>query len=556
MSHPTPSNHWTIGRDPACDVVVVMPGVASRHATLERQPAGFRLSPHGGKVGFATNERGGIHWTEQPRPIDPQDAVWLAPDVRLPWPSVEGSVAVLSVGRATDCDVVLEHPAVSGRHGLLVVGPAGTVVLSDQGSRNGIFLKPDREQRVQAVLLQPGSDIYLGMHRVATDELCRIAAKHHRKPNIEPPPVPPTIAPDVAPPPTAPADTPITSDSFGVLSAKSVPAAAAVIAVTTLCVMLLWIFIFRSPRNPANVHSAATTPAASPERADPASAVPPDPLAAQTAPAVADLSRPAIEASPKQAEFDVGRGVVWITVRRGDSDVRYRLGSGVAVESDTVLTTGSILVSAQSMLADGYSDLRVITIDGQHDREVKQHSVWKVFEERSAQAQQLSKTHQQLVENEAAPEVIEQSLQNVNLAFAAASAVDLGRMVCEPLPTHVELEKSPEFWPRRAVSIRPTGLDAEDPRLPNHFRTLSKRSAVTFRVQQTAATVDQVAGAITLVGPPSNAENWIGVPCFNGHRLEGIVTFQADLPESPETTSSPTLSLEIVSAETIRASLQ
>lgn len=79
-------------------------------------------------------------------------------DLRLP--DVMSRVE-LSIGRAGDCDLVLDEPTVSRRHAVLRRTPEGWVIL-DAGSTNGTRLNG---WRVTEARLRVGDELTLGMSR-------------------------------------------------------------------------------------------------------------------------------------------------------------------------------------------------------------------------------------------------------------------------------------------------------------------------------------------------------------------------------------------------------
>lgn len=511
--------------------MVTEAGVKPLHAVFERSAAGFRIVPQQAAISVAN--RGSQAWRPQsrPQPVRAGAEVWLTPDVRLPWPCPEAATAVLVVGRATDCDIVIEHPAVSGRHALLIVGPGGTVVLADQNSRNGLFLQPQRQSRIQATLLGLGTTVYFGTHGVASSELCRAAVR-----------------------PQAPASVAEISQDAKIERTGPTPAvtlrtvamtAAAAIGVIGLCGGVAATLFFGAPdRTPAT-----------PDRG--ALAVPPPnppPTLARTLPPH-DSPPPTVGGDDQAVALDVGRSVYWVTLQHDGTGARFRLGSGVAVRPDTIVTTASILRSAQSMQQHGYSDLRVLSINGQQDGKVLEQRIWSVFKDRSTKAEQLSNSYQQLVAAEADPAAIEHARRTMNLAFASASAADLAMIRCEPLPGHVPLAEATEYWPRRSVRIAPTNLDSEDPRVPPINSLASLPSAVGFRVEKTAAAIDGVQGAVLVTGSFAGTENWLGVPVLVNQQLSGLVTYQNPATDSNGIGSASIVSLEFVSATTIRAAL-
>jgi pSer/pThr/pTyr-binding forkhead associated (FHA) protein len=74
------------------------------------------------------------------------------------------------LGRSTECDVVLGHPEVSGRHALLAVHPDGTVEIQDMGSKNGTFINGER---VVTGSLKPGDTLTFGSYTVDWEEILR-----------------------------------------------------------------------------------------------------------------------------------------------------------------------------------------------------------------------------------------------------------------------------------------------------------------------------------------------------------------------------------------------
>ena len=70
-----------------------------------------------------------------------------------------GENAVVTVGRDGTNGIVLAETTVSRRHARFARGPEGTVMLTDEGSANGVFVNG---QRVQQATLVPGDQIQIG----------------------------------------------------------------------------------------------------------------------------------------------------------------------------------------------------------------------------------------------------------------------------------------------------------------------------------------------------------------------------------------------------------
>ena len=70
-----------------------------------------------------------------------------------------GEKEIVSIGRAPDCDIVLDHGSVSGHHAEIRKIGAGLHMLVDQNSTNGIFLEGDQ---VMEAPLSAGASISIG----------------------------------------------------------------------------------------------------------------------------------------------------------------------------------------------------------------------------------------------------------------------------------------------------------------------------------------------------------------------------------------------------------
>jgi hypothetical protein len=84
----------------------------------------------------------------------------LAPYDELRLPDVTHRVA-LTIGRADDCDFVLDEPTVSRHHAVLRRTPEGWAVC-DPGSTNGTRVNG---WRVKEAALRAGDELTIGLHR-------------------------------------------------------------------------------------------------------------------------------------------------------------------------------------------------------------------------------------------------------------------------------------------------------------------------------------------------------------------------------------------------------
>ncbi len=69
----------------------------------------------------------------------------------------------LLIGRSAACDVVIDHPEVSGRHAILSITQDGLFEIQDIGSKNGVYVN---SERVIRKTLQEGDKVTLGSYEI------------------------------------------------------------------------------------------------------------------------------------------------------------------------------------------------------------------------------------------------------------------------------------------------------------------------------------------------------------------------------------------------------
>ena len=181
QSYPLTKQVINIGRDPSNDIVIDEPIVSGFHAQIVRDgnqlilvhPHPTRQSTLNGLLyqgrHIAGNEqfrkplaRGDIfrigdeHGTLVTLTFDDGSGASqeLVPEIR----PIPLGAALLTIGRASDNTVVLNHPQVSGHHARLEQVPGGYRIV-DQGSTNHVYVNA---QQVNSQLLKPGDEVRIG----------------------------------------------------------------------------------------------------------------------------------------------------------------------------------------------------------------------------------------------------------------------------------------------------------------------------------------------------------------------------------------------------------
>jgi pSer/pThr/pTyr-binding forkhead associated (FHA) protein len=170
---------WTIGSKPDCDLVVESARVSGHHCRLWRDESGYSLEDLGSTNGTYVN---GARVSGRVR-VERGDSVTLGVTTPMPWPpeptdpGCHGTPPVpesprthpvlgfhgtaMVIGRAADCDHVIDVPMVSSHHARLARTFDG-VWIEDLGSANGTFVNGRRVEGKVAV--KSGDAINLGTY--------------------------------------------------------------------------------------------------------------------------------------------------------------------------------------------------------------------------------------------------------------------------------------------------------------------------------------------------------------------------------------------------------
>ena len=194
-----------LGSDPAADVVIHDPGVAPRHASLTELGDGkYGVADLHTSQGTFVDSR---NFRVSHAFVFPSHAVVLGSFV-LPMAvllraldhhnsavmhrsdeldealqrALASGKKTLLIGRDVDCDLVIPHPTISGRHARLVRHPNGVVAIEDLGSTNGTFVNGERIGRGVA---EAGDTVSVGAIVLNIGEEGRIEAAHRAQVRLD-----------------------------------------------------------------------------------------------------------------------------------------------------------------------------------------------------------------------------------------------------------------------------------------------------------------------------------------------------------------------------------
>lgn len=177
---PAPGQPLVLGSDLNADVIVHHPDVAPHHAMVSFGQDGTATVRDSGSAGGTYLDSAQFRVAGEVQAHAGSTLflgrfalpVWILQ--RLIWEAQQGRAGlggvvsggsvsldrpVITVGRNDGCDLVLNHPTVSGNHAKLTRQADGSTLVEDQGSTNGTFVNGQRVKRATA---RPGDQITVG----------------------------------------------------------------------------------------------------------------------------------------------------------------------------------------------------------------------------------------------------------------------------------------------------------------------------------------------------------------------------------------------------------
>jgi len=160
---------WLIGGASDCDLIVDVDVVSAHHCRLTKKANGFYVEDLASTNGTFVN---GKRISGRVR-ISLADSVTLGRETKMPWPEAalqtvvpnavtQAEQKVLTIGRAPDCDLVVDSPSVSNLHARLFVRAENTL-LEDLDSDNGTYVDG---RKITRALLSKSSSVRLGDYDV------------------------------------------------------------------------------------------------------------------------------------------------------------------------------------------------------------------------------------------------------------------------------------------------------------------------------------------------------------------------------------------------------
>lgn len=178
---------YVVGRDPEADFTADIPTVSWRHLQITKISSGWEVTDLQSSNGTFVNSN--ANRLDRPTLVSQQDVLILGSyrlPVKLLIENLEKSNTNTSkasitlhpqkpiiIGRSDQCDVLLSHPQVSGRHAKLTLLDSGRLLVEDLGSLNGTYVNGKKIVREET---DSNSQISLGFISIDINRSNKVAA--------------------------------------------------------------------------------------------------------------------------------------------------------------------------------------------------------------------------------------------------------------------------------------------------------------------------------------------------------------------------------------------
>ena len=487
-----------------------------------------------------------------------------------------GVRAMISFGRDSNNDHRIDRPGVSGCHGRLIVGPHGTLVVEDLGSTNGIEVQivdelndqvdvaQQRQAIVRSALVDAQSTIWLcGVPVRIADLLAQRSVAAEPAGGVPNQTAGPTLGREtllrwgmplavclivvlvgfaaVRVVGSGAGGTPVAATAPNEVTPPPEPAGnLAPIEPTQPPAVPPRQLTPPKVRPPEIRPPEIRPPEIRPPEIRPPEIRPPEIRPPEIRPPVAETPPPV--APPTEATDPIAkarRAIVWITVSKPDEPHRFLAGSGWVAASDTVLTTGSIMLEVKKLRDEGHSQLAVHWIAGRSDHQIGHVDLHPNVESAYRDAATAYGAYSAAFSDQNLPEdsgqvdsfLKKRGEQLLRLGVSQAAAIerlvahDVARLIIDPpvdagaaLPM-----RDPGDIPRPRQRLRMVGypIDEADPLLdPANF---IEPLILDWRVERVVRPPDRAAAMLLRSTAPAPAGRIEGSPLIDGAgRVAGV----------------------------------
>ncbi len=484
-----PENSWTIGSDSSCDLVVDSNTVSGHHCRLTRDGNEWSLTDLNSTNGTYINGQQLVG----SRNIKATDTITLGQTLPMPWPAQvdtpanlelaenalakrkDTSATTLDIGRGSENDIVLSDSNVSTNHARLIID-GSEIVIEDLGSTNGTSINKVENKISRSAVIRTDT-VFFGSTPYLVSDLLHRSTPSDAATRIEPG--------NVARSDTASASRLITMTVSGIG-----------------LLMTIWGIWFFSQKpdatsttqvNQSNQAEATDSVRTPPEPEVPArkqQAVPVD-----TPQNLTETNTITTAMSPEDA---FARAVFLIVCADDKRETPFRVGTGFAIDANTIVTTASVIRAMRSLQQNGYPTTFLFSpADGNEFDlgSVVIHPQFEVAEQRASKARRAHDAiYDQLESQPPEPETFE-SVKD-RMVAARVEAMEAMDQQASFDVAIINTTKSIQHWlpgaspdaslrPKQKITVTGYAFDVEDPffdrDVPFELSTMASRVGKVVR---------------------------------------------------------------------------
>ncbi|TWU05094.1 FHA domain-containing protein [Stieleria varia] len=378
-----PQQSWTIGSDSSCDVVVNNSTVSSQHCRLVSDGSELTLTDLGSTNGTFVNGKRLSGLSK----ISTTDRITLGQTLPMPWPESLNFVdarplvnpsrsnrsaktpQIISLGRGSDNTVVLSGSNISTHHARMLVNDA-EIVIEDLGSTNGTSIGKV-ENKISRAIVQESDTVFLGSIAYQVSDLLS-----RSEPNS-----------------VAPMNRGTNSAQPENVKSNRTVVFAALACSALLVVMIGWLAMRNRGISQTEPSEMLMTASAMPESEDtkiPSATMSAENVEIQSVTESAEVGLSPEEVSPEEA---LSRSIFLIVCADTERETPFRVGTGFAIDSESIVTTAAVIQAMRSLQQDGYPDAFLFSPATDSELEIASVTTHPQFESADKVAREAQQEH-------------------------------------------------------------------------------------------------------------------------------------------------------------------
>ena len=538
---------WTIGSEPACDIVVENTTVSGQHCRLVSDGSVFKLEDLNSTNGTFVNGE----LLKGTKNVSKDDHITLGKTHPMPWPGdddgsqglsneADNLPQVITIGRASGNTLVIDESNVSSVHAQLTISK-DQIVVEDLGSTNGTSVGTI-ENKINRATVQPGDTLFFGSTAYAVSDLIAksplSAATQVRQ--TEPPTNPGKPA---KPKPVS---------VNGVNGNSKLPMAIGLAAAGGLLLCLaIWAVIANqnsdsndladsdSPSNKnSNIEDVKPDPGTNAESVEPDKKVTTPP---------SDPNPDVVSDADK-----LSRSLFLVICSDSNGDTAFRVGTAFAIDAKHVATSASVIAVMRDVQKNGFPNAKLYNPQTKSELKIVSSRVHPQYETANTEARLAQQKHDEILEelNSKEPDPAEIEAAKEPLLAARMTAMEALELQTTCDVGVIEVDQPLDHWlagddgasslrPKLKLNVTGFAIDVLDPFFDKKEIKLSRMPS---RVNQVFKWSKNSLQRLAATGSDDQFEySYLGSPAIN-EQGQVVAVYSRPIPtdenEESENTNS------------------